>query len=203
MMNNSYKILLIFTILLQSCWGDKGAPNYEYMPNMYESLSYEAYSENQIFEDQLSARLPVEGTIPRGYSLYDYEDTNEGYDLAKKELTNPYEFSDADMLKAKELYTVNCGICHGAKGAGQGILVKREKILGIPSYADQGRAITSGSTYHVIYYGKNTMGSYANQLNEKERWMVTSYVMKLKSDLSKLNLICIPYQIDLRFFHYP
>jgi hypothetical protein len=29
------------------------------------------------------------------------------------------------------------------------------------------------------------MGSYANQLNEKERWMVTSYVMKLKSDLSK------------------
>ena len=42
MMNHSYKILLIFTILLHSCWGDKGAPNYEYMPNMYESLSYEA-----------------------------------------------------------------------------------------------------------------------------------------------------------------
>ena len=89
------------------------------------------------------------------------------------------------MLKAKELYTVYCGVCHGSKGAGQGILVKREKILGIPSYADQGRAINSGSTYHVIYYGKNTMGSYANQLNERERWMVTSYVMKLKSDLSK------------------
>ena len=25
----------------------------------------------------------------------------------------------------------------------------------------------------------------ANQLNEKERWMVTSYVMKLKSELTK------------------
>ena len=53
------------------------------------------------------------------------------------------------------------------------------------SITDVGRAITPGSTYHVIYYGKNTMGSYANQLSEKERWMVTSYVMKLKSDLSK------------------
>ena len=127
----------------------------------------------------------MEGTIPRGYSLYDYEDTNEGYALAKTDLTNPYELNQEDMLKAKELYTVYCGVCHGNKGAGQGILVKREKILGIPSYADPGRAITSGSTYHVIYYGKNTMGSYANQLNEKERWMVTSYVMKLKSDLSK------------------
>ena len=179
------KILMISLLLLQSCWGDKGNPNFEYMPNMYESLSYEAYTENNLFADSLSARLPVKGTIPRGYSLYEYEDTNEGYDLAKIELNNPYELNEDDMLKAKELYTVYCGVCHGAKGAGQGILVKREKILGIPSYADIGRAITPGSTYHVIYYGKNTMGSYANQLNEKERWMVTSYVMKLKSDLSK------------------
>tara|TARA_B100000900_G_scaffold338468_1_gene300636 strand:+ start:9428 stop:9979 length:552 start_codon:yes stop_codon:yes gene_type:complete len=177
--------ILLLAVFLQSCWGDRGAPNYEYMPNMYKSLSYEAYSENNLFEDNLSARLPVEGTIPRGYSLYEYEDTNEGYDLAKKQLVNPYELNGDDMLKAKELYDVYCGVCHGSKGAGQGILVKREKILGIPSYADQGRAITPGSTYHVIYYGKNSMGSYANQLNDRERWMVTTYVMKLKSDLSK------------------
>ena len=53
-----------------------------------EPLSYESYSENQIFQDSLSARLPVAGTIPRGHSLYEYEDTNEGYDLAKLELRN-------------------------------------------------------------------------------------------------------------------
>ena len=85
----------------------------------------------------------------------------------------------------RDRYNIHCGICHGSKGAGQGILVKREKILGVPSYADPGRAMTEGSTYHVIYYGRNSMGSYANQLNEKERWMVTSYVMKLKSELTK------------------
>ena len=156
-MKFNIKISILLAVLLQSCWGDKGVPNFEYMPNMYESLSYEAYTENNLFADSLSARLPVEGTIPRGYSLYEYEDTNEGYDLAKIELKNPYELSDEDMLKAKELYTVYCGVCHGAKGAGQGILVKREKILGIPSYADPGRAITSGSTYHVIYYGENQL----------------------------------------------
>ena len=184
-MNYNLKILILLAVILQSCWSDKGTPNFEYMPNMYESLSYEAYSENDLYEDNLSARLPVEGTIPRGYSLYKYEDTNEGYDLAKQQLTNPYDFDEVDMLKAKELYNIYCGVCHGSKGAGQGILVKREKILGIPSYADPGRGITPGSTYHVIYYGRNTMGSYANQLNDKERWMVTNYVMKLKSDLSK------------------
>ena len=184
-MNYNLKILILLAVILQSCWSDRGTPNFEYMPNMYESLSYEAYSENDLYEDNLSARLPVEGTIPRGYSLYKYEDTNEGYDLAKQQLTNPYDFDEVDMLKAKELYNIYCGVCHGSKGAGQGILVKREKILGIPSYADPGRGITPGSTYHVIYYGRNTMGSYANQLNDKERWMVTNYVKKLKSDLSK------------------
>ena len=182
-MNYNFKILLILSIILQSCWGDKGAPNYEYMPNMYKSLSYEAYSENQIFEDNLSARLPVEGTIPRGYSLYEYEDTNEGYDLAKKELTNPYEFTEADMLKAKELYTVYCGVCHGSKGAGQGILVKREKILGIPSYAD--RDITEGSIYHVLMHGINLMGSHSGQVNDEERWQIAQHVMELRSALLK------------------
>ena len=38
------KILMISLLLLQSCWGDKGDPNFEYMPNMYESLSYEFLS---------------------------------------------------------------------------------------------------------------------------------------------------------------
>ena len=31
----------------------------------------------------LKLQLPVEGTIPRGWIPYEYEDTNEGYDLAK------------------------------------------------------------------------------------------------------------------------
>ena len=50
-MKFNIKISILLAVLLQACWGDKGVPNYEYMPNMYESLSYEAYSENQIFED--------------------------------------------------------------------------------------------------------------------------------------------------------
>ena len=29
------------------------------------------------------------------------------------------------------------------------------------------------------------MGSYANQLNESERWQVVAYVEKLKADLQK------------------
>ena len=171
-------------MMIVSCF-DPSKPNYQYFPNMYESVGYKTYQESDAFPNGIQAQEPVEKSIPRGWQPYEYEDTNEGYENAKLYLKSPLDINEQNMSVGKELYEIYCSVCHGSKGAGQGILVKREKILGIPSYADQGRAITSGSTYHVIYYGKNTMGSYANQLNEKERWMVTSYVMKLKSDLSK------------------
>jgi mono/diheme cytochrome c family protein len=185
-MKNIFKILIIILSLgvIMSC-NSKGTPNYDYMPNMYKSVPYDTYGEYEIFEKGNSALTPPEGTIARGHSLFEYSNTNDGYESAKKDLVSPLDLTEVDMKKGKELYSIYCAVCHGNKGDGQGILMKREKILGIPSYSDVGRAITEGSTYHTIYYGKNSMGSYAGQLNEEERWQVTHYVMKLKSDLEK------------------
>ena len=65
----------------------------------------------------------------------------------------------------------------------------REKILGIPSYDDPGRIITEGGVYHVQMYGLNSMGSYASQTNELERWQITQYVMNLKATLAGTPLL--------------
>ncbi len=174
----------IIVLVLVSC-SKKSKPNYQYFPNMYEPVGYEAYGEynNGIFEDGQEARLPAEGSIPRGWMPYGYENTNEGYKLAKDSLKNPIRYTKANLEKGKELYGIYCAICHGDKGNGKGNLVKREKILGIPSYDDQGRAITEGSIYHVMYNGINSMGSYASQTNEHERWQIVAYVQKLKAEL--------------------
>jgi hypothetical protein len=43
--------------------------------------------------------------------------------------------------------------CHGAAGDGMGVLVMREKFLGVPSYKD--RVITEGSIFHIVTYGIN------------------------------------------------
>jgi mono/diheme cytochrome c family protein len=175
-------LVIILMIAIVSCKKDS-RPNYQFMPNMYEPVGYETYGEYDVFPGQQSAMLPVEGTIARGYSLFDYGSSNDEFLRAKAEVMSPLDSTQVDLNRGKELYDIYCGICHGNKGDGQGNLVKREKILGIPSYDDVGRAINEGSTYHTIYYGKNAMGSYANQLNEEERWQVVAYVLKLKSDL--------------------
>ena len=182
-MKSLIKILVLSLVLMAfvSCKKDS-RPNYQFMPNMYESASYETYGE-AAFPNGVEAQLPAEGSIARGFTPFDYDNNTEGYELAKIELLSKLDSTQVDYTIGKELYGIYCGICHGNKGDGQGNLVKREKILGIPSYDDAGRAITEGSIYHTIYYGKNAMGSYASQLNEEERWQVVAYVLKLKSDL--------------------
>lgn len=183
-MKTIYKItiLLGLSALVTSCH-DNSKPNYQYMPNMYEPVSYNTYSESTAFKNGKEGQLPAEGTINRGYEIYDYPNTPEALVAVKAaDLKSPIDtLSSADMDKAKELFEIYCAICHGNGGNGQGKLVTQGKFLGVPSYKD--RVINQGSIFHVQTYGLNSMGSYANQLNPHERWLVAAYVMKLKSEL--------------------
>ncbi len=172
-------VLVVMVVALTSCDRSKRAPNLQYMPNMYEPVGYETYGDNPNYTPGMEERLPVDGTISRGSEFpYDYENTPEGYELAKTELKNP--LTEIDAERAKSLYTIYCASCHGSKGDGQGTLATREKFLGIPAYKD--REITDGSIYHVIMFGKNMMGSHASQLTEEERWQVVAYVQELKNN---------------------
>lgn len=181
-MKSLYKVIAVVGIsfLASSCF-DKSKPNYQFFPNMYEAVPYETYSEHDVFKDGKEGQLPVSGTIKRGFVPFEIPNTTEGYALAKETLKSPLDSTSLDAEKGKELYNIYCAICHGEKGDGKGNLVKREKFLGVPNYKD--REITEGSIYFVITYGLNSMGSHANQLSQEERWQVTDYVLKLKSEL--------------------
>lgn len=164
-----------------SCF-NKREPNYQYMPNMYESTAYETYSESPAFKrGGVEAQLPPAGSIKRGFTPYEVPNTTEGYNFSKTISTSPLDSTEVDMDKAKALFDIYCAICHGQAGDGKGKLVKQEKFLGVPNYKD--RVVSIGSIYHVETYGLNSMGSYANQLTQKERWMIAAYVLKLKSEL--------------------
>ena len=174
--------LLILVLGIQSC-SDNSRPNYQYFPDMYEPVGYETYADSDAFANGIEAQIPVEGSIARGWEPYDYPDTNEGYEAAKANLNSTIEITDENQANGKELYGIYCAVCHGNKGDGQGILMTREKFLGVPSYAD--REITPGSIYHVLMYGKNAMGSHAGQVNAEERWQIAQHVMELRSKLVK------------------
>lgn len=187
-MKSLYKITLLFgfMMLVSSCHNN-AAPNYQYFPNMYESVGYETYSESNAFNSPTGlhgkeGQLPPVGTIKRGFVPYEYENSTAGYELAKLNSKSPLDsISVKEHDKSKQLFEIYCAICHGNEGNGKGKLVTQGKFLGVPNYKD--RVITEGSVYHVQTYGLNSMGSYANQLNQHERWLIAAYVLELKSKL--------------------
>ena len=186
-MKSLLKIAFVLGIIVSfSSCKDNLKPNYQYMPNMYESVGYETYSESDAFKSPTGlkgqeAQLPASGSIKRGFVPYGIPNTTEGYNFSKTIVKSPLDSTVVDMKKAGELYEIYCAICHGTAGNGKGKLVTQEKFLGVPSYAD--RQVSIGSIFHVQTFGLNSMGSYANQLSQEERWMVSAYVLELKSKL--------------------
>ena len=186
-MKSLLKITFVLGIVVSfSSCKDNLKPNYQYMPNMYESVAYETYSESNAFNSPTGLKgkegqLPVEGSIKRGFVPYEIPNTTEGYNFSKTITKSPLDSTAVDMKKAEELFVIYCAICHGEAGNGMGKLVKQQKFLGVPNYKD--RQVTVGSIFHVETYGLNSMGSYANQLSQQERWMVAAYVLELKSKL--------------------
>jgi mono/diheme cytochrome c family protein len=149
---------------------------------MYRSPSYETYSVNPNFKDSMSARRPVEGTIPRGstYLPYPYPNTPEGYEAAGRELKNPLERSAANLAEGKRLFEIFCVNCHGAEGKGDGSIVQNGKFPPPPSYSGQLKDLSEGKMFHSVTYGKNLMGSHASQVNQSERWKIIMYIQTLQ-----------------------
>jgi len=175
---------LMGLLVLSSCQRDSTFRGFEFMPNMYRGPAVETYSGIDLYADTASARKPVQGTVPRQFMAYKaYSPDPSGYDSAKAQMTMPASIptDKLAMAEGEQLYNIFCDHCHGAKGAGNGILVKNEKILGVPSYAD--REINEGTVFHVITYGKGIMGSHASMITPEERWKITQYVLKLRQEL--------------------
>jgi mono/diheme cytochrome c family protein len=135
----------------------------------------------------------INGAVP-----YSYADTDADRVRASTEITrNPYPITDAGLTNGKELYTIYCGICHGAKGDGLGYLVREvDPAKGItagvypaaPANFLKADFIdtTAGFFYHSIMYGKTMMGAYADKLTYEERWQVIHYIRSLQAKSQSL-----------------
>jgi hypothetical protein len=184
---NKIKSILVaslgLTIGLVSC--DSGnmrrTPGHIYAPDMTYSRAYDAYTANpNLGKDSLISRLPVEGTIARGH-LYDH--LKEGDTTGYKSFTTNMHFNAAELKEGGRLFNIYCGICHGTNLDGQGPLYASGKFASMPANFKDGKYLHMpvGQMYAAIKYGKNMMGSYASQLDVKQRWMVIAYIKKTQS----------------------
>lgn len=187
-------ILATGIILITSCH-NKRSPGSVYMPDMAYSRAYESYAKRDSlkFTTDPAKRgssliyfdnLPAEGTIKRG-ELFPYTLPNDSTGYAKSAMVkNPLDsvaLSKEEMAETGRLFNINCAICHGEKGTANGPLATSGKIGGVANLTtDAYIRMADGTMFHSITYGKNNMGSYASQLNRKQRWMIVKYIRTLQ-----------------------
>ena len=157
------------------------------MPDMYRSPAIETYVDYE-FPDSSTARKAPIGSIPQGYKPYAYPNTNEGYEMAGQQLTNPLLLTEKTIKEGQKLYTSFCAPCHGKKGLGKGSI--QNAIYGaVPSYADETpnrrgnrsmKELTEGHIYHTIMFGLNAMGPHSSLIREDDRWKIVAYVQSLQ-----------------------
>lgn len=176
--------VLALIVIIPSCSNDPTHPGYEYMPDMYRSQSYETYSVNTNFEDGMTARTPVTGTVPRGFMPFAYPNTPEAYEAAGIELKNPLPATEANLIEGERLYNLYCVYCHGKDGTGNGIMVANGKFPPPPSYSGPLKDLPEGKAYFSVTYGKNLMGSHASQILPDDRWRIIMFVQKLQKGVA-------------------
>ena len=186
--------IVIVVVLAVSCGGVQRDPGKTYMPDMAYSRAVETYS---VTEEQKAewlkkgihySNMPVPGTIKRG-ELFPFlvtkdKDGDTTSYFSSRQVKNP--LTSMDTVEAERLYLVNCGICHGAKLDGNGPLykggdgpfpAKPATLVGDAKY----ESMPEGQMFYSVTYGKNKMGSYASQINTKQRWMVVAYIKSKQS----------------------
>jgi len=175
---------LTAAVVIVSCSDVKRKPNSIYMPDMAYSRAYETYADHSNLRDSgiYYDNMPVKGTIARGEEMpFPYakdafgDSTNY---VASKTAVNPIDSLTTDQLtEAERIYLINCGICHGKNLDGNGPLWKDGAG---PYPAAPKNLITlnmpDGQMFYSVTYGKNMMGSYASQLNRKQRWEIIYYI---------------------------
>jgi mono/diheme cytochrome c family protein len=185
-------LIAVAILVVISCSDIKRKPGRVYMPDMAYSRAYETYSVTEEEKAELEKKgihysnTPVSGTMKRGelfpFPLAKDNDGDSTNYVASKQITNPLPALDTlQSVEAERLFLVNCAICHGPKLDGNGPLyrggdgpypAKPAQLVGDAKY----HAMPEGQMFYSVTYGKNKMGSYASQLNSKQRWMVINYI---------------------------
>lgn len=120
--------------------------------------------------------VPVQGTAAAGYQI-SYAPLPGVIDSFAP-IPNPHPVTEASLANGKLNYQINCAVCHGMSGMGNGLATKYG-MAGIGLANERVKGFTDGYIYGMIRNGRGSMPSY-NRIEEADRWDVINYVRALQ-----------------------
>jgi mono/diheme cytochrome c family protein len=120
--------------------------------------------------------VPIQGSIVPGF-LVSRQPLPATID-SMAGLPNPVPADARSLDNGRKLYQINCAVCHGHTGLGNGLAVKYG-MAGIALANDRVRGLSDGYIWGMIRNGRGLMPTY-NRIEERERWDVVNYVRGLQ-----------------------
>jgi mono/diheme cytochrome c family protein len=168
-------------------------------PDMERQPKLRPQTANAFFDNGMSSRLPVTGTVARSQPVhvgdklvYPWQDSPLTTGLVTGTTNfvelNPLPVTDELMHRGQQVFDITCAACHSKVGDGNGT-PKRIGAMAVVGNLHDKRIVelTDGELFNTISYGKNLMQGYAANLPVQDRWAAIAYLRALQ--LSRLGAL--------------
>ncbi len=158
------------------------------LSNMARSAAAESYDANTVLPRGQVLQPPVPGSLARGHQPFDYAATPEDAARAGRELINPLAATDAKALaRGQQVFATYCTPCHGATGAGDGMVAKRGFPPPPPLTAANAVGLADGQLFHIMALGQRNMPGHAAQITVSDRWCCVLFLRRMQADAAPAN----------------
>ncbi len=146
---------------------------------MGNQTGHHSFGTSTFFPNNQLAQKPVKGTIPSGFTRTNQRvQIQETFDKNSNGL--PFPLTEAVLKRGRERFEINCAVCHGLTGDGNGRVPQRG-FSRPPSFHEQRlRDAPLGHFYDVTSNGFGAMGSYSTQVESADRWAIAAYIRALQ-----------------------
>lgn len=137
------------------------------------------YDQSEFFEDRMSARPRVEGTVAVG-ELREDEHLFTGREGGQLATRFPFPITEDVLDRGQQRFNIYCTPCHGPTGEGDGMIVRRGYKKPKSYHEADVVAQPAGYYFSAITNGFGVMPSYAAQIPVEDRWAIVAYIRALQ-----------------------
>lgn len=163
------KALLLVALLLTAACRQK----------MANQPRYDPLEPSPFFQDGMSARPRIAGTVARGELVTDPF-------LATGKMAGqladgfPFAIDKAVIDRGEQRYNIYCGQCHGRTGDGNGMIPSRGYRRPPSFHTETLRTAKTGHFFDVMTNGFGAMPPYATMIPPRDRWAIVVYIRALQ-----------------------
>ena len=177
-----YFCIFITALLLLSCAQERPSERtpIHLNPNMDNQEKFQPQETNSFYADGAAQRMPVPGTVARGYLKNDdayFRGLNSRGEFVAD---NPVEIDIKLLERGRERYDIYCSPCHSKIGDGRGIMIERGYPPPPSFHTERIRELPDGHIFDVITNGVRNMPSYKHQMPVGDRWAIVAYLRALQ-----------------------